>query len=172
MATVNPSSWVFDTDSSVSRTLRRMRQKVRDCISRDAYTIQTANAVVSAVTPRNRVEQIGAIESWLDNAFRYVNDPIGVELLRDPAQQFREIRTKGYTQGDCDEAAMLSAALGMANGIPARFRALGFYVPDAPYTHVVADLQDNSGLWHPIDITKPPGMTHPPTPTRTLLQAV
>lgn len=172
MATAHASSWVFDTDASVSRTLRRMRDKVRSCIASDPFTVQTANDVIRAVRPRDRAGQIDAITDWLDHAFRYVNDPVGVELLRDPATQFRQIRRDGFTQGDCDEAAMLSAALGMANGIPARFRALAFYRPDAPYTHVVADLQGPDGLWYPIDITKPPGMEHPPTPTRTLTLVV
>lgn len=149
-----------------------MRDMVRTCIARDAFTIQTANNVVRGAAPRNRVAQIDAIRDWLDRTFRYVNDPIGVELLRDPATQFRQIRQLGYTQGDCDEAAMLSAALGMANGIPARFRALAFYSATAPYTHVVADLQGQDGIWYPVDITKPPGMEHPPTPTRTLTMVV
>lgn len=172
MATAHASSWVFDTDADVSRTLRRMRDKVRNCIASDPFTIQTANDVVRGVTPRNVVGQIDAITDFLERSFRYVNDPVGVELLRDPGVQFRQIKTLGYTQGDCDESAMLSAALGMANGIPARFRALAFYRTDAPYTHVVADLRATDGVWYPLDITKPPGMEHPPTPTRTLTLVV
>lgn len=168
MATAHAPSWVFDTDASVIRTLRRMRDKVRSCIARDAFTIQMANSIVAAVAPRQTVGQINAIRDFLDRTFRYVNDPVGVELLRDPATQFRQIAQRGYTQGDCDEAAMLAAALGMANGLPARFRALAFYRMDAPYTHVVADLRGSDGIWYPVDVTKPPGMEHPPTPTRTL----
>lgn len=171
MAVVHPSSWSFDTNADVLITLRRMRQRVRSCLSQSVASVQIANRVIAAVPQHDTVAQITAIRNWLDSVFRYVNDPVGVELLRDPAQQLTEIARQGYTQGDCDEAAMLFAALGEANGISARFRALAFYRDDAPYTHVVADLLGPDG-WYPGDITKPATMEHPPTPTRTLLVTV
>jgi transglutaminase-like putative cysteine protease len=128
--------------------------------------------VVGSVAPRDVGGQIQTIAHWLDAHFRYLSDPVGVELLRDPGGAFTEIRQRGYTQGDCDEAAMLAATLGMANGIPARFRALAFYSPTAPYSHVVCDLLGPGRQWIPIDITKPADMEIPPTATRTLIQPV
>lgn len=143
---------------------------VRDCVKNSRLVVQTANDIVAPVPPRDTYNQILAIYDWLFRHFRYVADPVGVELLRDPAGCITEITQRGYTQGDCDEAATCSAALGMANGIPARFRALAFGTPLAPYTHVICDLQCN-GKWIPLDITKPQGFT-PPAPTRTLIQMV
>lgn len=151
-----------------------MADNVHLALSRSPYspaTIKLANRIVAGAAPRDTSSQIAAINDWLDSRFRYINDPIGVELLRNPISMFMEVKQQGFTQGDCDEAAVMAAIIGMANGIPARFRALGFYRPDAPYTHVVTDLRGASG-WVPLDITKPVSMEHPPTPTRTLIQAV
>lgn len=152
--------------------MRRMANNVRDCLAHSVRLVQTANDIVANVAPRDVDGQISVIRDWLNSHFRYLSDPVGVELLRDPAGGLSEIRQRGYTQGDCDEAATLAASLGMANGIPARFRALAFYSPSAPYTHVVCDLRGARGQWVPIDITKPANMDVPPTPTRTLFQAV
>lgn len=149
-----------------------MAANVRDCLAHSVLVVQTANDVVANVAPRDTGNQIATIRDWLDSHFRYLSDPVGVELLRDPSGGITEIKQRGYTQGDCDEAATLAASLGMAIGIPARFRALAFYTKTAPYTHVVCDLRGPGGQWMPIDITKPANMVVPPTPTRTLVQMV
>lgn len=171
MSVAAPSGWVFSTNTDAASTLRRMANNVRDCLAHSVATVQTANDIVANVAPRDTNGQIRTIAHWLDAHFRYLSDPIGVELLRDPNGAIAEIKQRGYTQGDCDEAAMLAAALGMANGIPARFRALAFYTPNAPYSHVVCDLLSGR-RWIPIDITKPANMDVPPTATRTLVQVV
>jgi transglutaminase-like putative cysteine protease len=151
--------------------MRRMADSVRDCLSRSSRVVRVANNVVAGCAPRDIGCQIESLSAWLDAHFRYLSDPVGVELLRDPNGGITEIVQNGFTQGDCDEAAMLAATLGMANGIPARFRALAFYTKDAPYSHVVCDLKGPNG-WTPVDITKPANMEVPPTPTRTLFQVV
>src|SRR5438105_2174919 len=103
MGTALASTWSFDTNSSVERTLSRMRDRVRSCLRSSPLVVQTANDAVAATTSHDRYGQIDAIRGFLERVFRYVNDPVGVELLRDPAQQIAEIRQRGYTQGDCDE---------------------------------------------------------------------
>lgn len=151
--------------------MKKMAKRVHDCVRNSRQVISTANIVISAVPPRDKAGQINAINDWLLHRFRFVSDPINVELLRDPAGALSNIVRSGFTQGDCDEAAMLAASLGNANGIQARFRALAFGGPAAPYTHVICDLLDQFGRWHPIDITRPQGFTPPPV-SRTLTQAV
>lgn len=146
--------------------MRNMAKRVRSCVGSSKDVIDTANDIVANVPPRDIPGQIEAIEQWLLRRFRFTADPVGVELLRDPAEAIKRARLRGFTMGDCDEAAMLSAALGMANGIPARFRALAFE-RGGPYTHVIADLLAN-GRWYPLDITKPQGFVVP-DPVRTLI---
>jgi transglutaminase-like putative cysteine protease len=166
MTVVQRSGWVFDTNVDARTTMQRMAGKVRDCVANSREVIDTANDIVSVVPPRDILGQIHAIYDWLLRRFRFVADPVNVELLRDPAGAVKRINARGFTQGDCDEAAMLGASLGMANGIRARFRALAF-APGAPYTHVIADLRGSDGAWYPLDITRPQGFTPPPV-VRTL----
>jgi len=168
VTTVQRSGWSFGTAESASATMKKMAKRVRGCLQ-SREVIENANRIIAPVRSRDKRAQIHAIDTWLSRRFRFVADPIGVELLRDPAEAIRSAVKNGYTQGDCDEAAMLAASLGMANGIPARFRALSF-TPNGPYTHVIADLFAG-GEWVPLDITKPQGMIVP-APTRTLTLAV
>ena len=167
MSTVQLAGWSFGTNESALSTMRKMAQRVRETLRTSRYAIDVSNNVVSHTVPRDRVSQIRAISDYVSRRFRFVPDPIGVELLRDPTEMIFAMQQRGYTQGDCDDAAMVIATLGMANGIPARFRALAFYSPDAPYTHVIADLCAVSGRWFPLDVTKPQRFDAP-EPTRTL----
>jgi transglutaminase-like putative cysteine protease len=159
VSTVQLSGWSFGTDESALSTMRNMSRRVRSCVSDSKAVIDTANDIISNVRSRDVVAQIDAIRDWLLHRFRFVSDPVGVELLRDPAEAIARARSRGFTMGDCDEAAMLGAALGMANGIPARFRALAFE-RNAPYTHVIADLLGGA-RWYALDITKPQGFVAP-----------
>lgn len=163
--------WVFATDETAGATMNKMARQVRDCLKKSREVVQTANNIVAPLPPRDKRAQVDAVWDFLMHRFRYVADPIGVELLRDPAGSIHEINTRVFTQGDCDEAAMLAASLGMANGIPARFRSLAFGTTDAPYTHVICDLTPGDRKWYPIDITKPQGFLAP-NPSRTLILPV
>ena len=169
MTTYQLGGWSFGTDESALATMRNMAKRVQSCV-RSKSVIDTANSVIAGVRSRDIVAEIDTIRDWLSSHFRFVADPVGVELLRDPAEAISRINSRGFTMGDCDEAAMLGASLGMANGIPARFRALAFE-RGAPYTHVIADLQGPAGRWFQLDITRPQGYT-PPDPVRTLTYMV
>ena len=149
--------------------MRKMASQVHDCLS-NREVVQTANNIIAALPSRDTMAQVDALQDWLGHRFRFVPDPIGVELLRDPAFGVHEMNTLGYTQGDCDEEAMDAACLGMVIGLAARFRSLAFNSPNAPYTHVICDLASN-GHWYPIDITRPEGFVIPPI-SRTLILSV
>lgn len=171
MSTVTLAGWSFGTNESALSTLRNMAERVRGTLRTSRYAIDVSNALVSHV-PRDRQAQARAVADYLSpRHFRFVADPVGVELLRDPAEMLLQIQQRGFTQGDCDDAAMLAAVLGMANGLPARFRALAFGSPSAPYTHVITDLCVGGNQWYPLDVTKPQRFLAP-EPTRTLFVGV
>lgn len=85
--------------------------------------------------------------------FRFVPDPPRVELLKSPHVMLDEWRTTGRATGDCDDAAILSASLAMAMGLPVRWVLLRF-TPAGPYRHVYAEACDR-GRWIDFDVTKP-----------------
>lgn len=125
-------------------------------------------AVNSAPLRDQRRQAIG-IRAWLMADFKFVDDPVGLELLRDPENMLREYFNTGRVIGDCDEAAILGAALGKCVGIPAMFTVLAFRELDGGsgmFSHVFASLLTDRGESVSLDVTKPPGSV--PAPTRVL----
>lgn len=108
--------------------------------------------------------QLDALRAWLLTVWRFARDPAGVEMVSRPGAMLDEFRCVGYITGDCDDAAVLGAAIGKAVGFPARFVVLGFHGPRSPFTHVFTELMEGPGLWRDLDITRPP--RRPPTTRR------
>lgn len=140
-------------DPGSIQTLQTMSQMVRQSLGQ-APVVQTAARIVMLYPARDDVSRSQAIRAWLDSVFRFVKDPVGVELLRTPLWQLNEIQEHGAVGGDCDDAAILGAAIGMAVGIPARFRVLEFR-PGAGFAHVYAILTPRAGGAIDLDVTKP-----------------
>lgn len=145
------------------QTLARMRSMVRQSLTMPDV-VQTAAHAVTLAPERDQVQQALAIRAFLQRAFRFVPDPKGVELLRTPLFQVREIRRNGASIGDCDDAAILGAALGLAVGIPAMFRVIAFK-PGAAFSHVYTILTPKGRPAIDLDVTKP--ATGAAAPVRT-----
>lgn len=93
------------------------------------------------------------IRQWLNRRFHFVPDPQGVEFIKSPGVMLQEIELHGRTEGDCDDAAILGAAIALASGYPVRWVVLGFQ-PGGPYGHIYAEAWDGQG-WQDFDITRP-----------------
>lgn len=167
MTQVSVSGWIVDSDVDAKTTMMRMARKCHDAM-KNPKIIRYGNEIIGAVKPRDVARQIGAVNHFMDRWFRFVNNPVGVQLIRDPWSMITDIESRGFTQGACDDAAVLVATLGMANGIYARFRALAFHTVNDPYSHVITDLWDGQS-WVSCDVTKPANMATTPTATRTLI---
>lgn len=102
-----------------------------------------------AQTPGDRVRRI---RRFLERRVRFHPDPLHFETIKEPEFQLREIERDGTTAGDCDDIATLGAALGLALGLPARFRVMAFDAA-APFEHVTADLFDGSE-WVDLDVSR------------------
>lgn len=100
--------------------------------------------------------QAVAIRAWLEDHVAFLRDPDGVEMLHGPAWQVRRALTQGVVYVDCDDVAVLAAALGKAAGLKARFVVVGFGSPKAPFRHVWTELAaPGSRHWIECDITRP-----------------
>lgn len=116
----------------------------------------TAAQIVAGISGQDGVEQAQAIRDWLDSHTDFLRDPDGVEMLHGPVWQVNQIRTHGTEQVDCDDVAMLGAALGKAIGLRARFVVVGFDSPRAAYRHVWAELSPRGNVkWVDMDVTRP-----------------
>lgn len=147
-------------DYGAQQTLDRMASLVNRSLT-IPLVVETANGIAALVPPRDYVAIAKAIRSWLQRHFRFVRDPLGVELLRDPQYQLRQWMTQGFITGDCDDAAVLGAALGKSVGIGARFVAIGFR-DGGPLVHVYAVLTGKAdggigslGRGVDLDVTRP-----------------
>lgn len=174
------SGWSIDPDVDTRTTLGRMARLVQKALMRPE-TIYAANQVIAAVNARDTSSQIGAIRSYMTARFRFVGNPLGIDgqmqQIKPAVFMLDDIDARGFTQGACDDAAVLIAALGMANAIEARFRAVAFCeangacAADAPFSHVITDLYDDE-KWVALDVTKPSDLDRPPAVARELIYAV
>jgi transglutaminase-like putative cysteine protease len=103
----------------------------------------TVEDIIRDVRQRDRLSQLAAIYDWFNRRFHYVNDPVQVELVKDPERLLEEIAKHGTAMGDCDDASTFLFAAPRTIGITTQFARVGF--KDRPmggkgsqYTHVFA----------------------------------
>jgi transglutaminase-like putative cysteine protease len=91
--------------------------------------IQLAREVVRGVRAKDYAAEIAALYYWVCRNYRYVRDPVHVELVQDPVAF-----VKNGMSADCDDVATFLAALAMAVGCPARFVTVSFTRTRLPAT--------------------------------------
>lgn len=130
--------WIPGGDLGITSTLLAMRATVR-AGQGDPLVQRAAQGVVGSVSdPRTRAQLIRA---WLMQHTVFTADPDEVELVRTPVEQLARIAQSGVMRGDCDDVAVLGAALALAVGLAPRFVVLAFDpLPAAPYQHVYTDV--------------------------------
>lgn len=139
------SGWPTGKGRPAAVTLGRMA----DVVNRDVEkpeVIETAARIVAGVDGRDALAQAAAVNQWLRANTRFLRDPTDQELLREPAYMLYLIRRFGYAQGDCDDLAMLSAALLKSIGFSARFYAEAYHGgPLSPLEHVYTAVGTQAG---------------------------
>lgn len=139
-------------DAGAIGTLKRMAELARRS-SIHPSVVSMARAIIQPAG-RNQVgEQIELIRQWVQDHTKWLPDPLGAEYLIPPELLLPKIAATGQAQGDCDDVALLAAALLRAVGIPAGFRAVAF-TPARNLSHVFA-LGWNGRNWCELDTTRP-----------------
>ena len=143
------------SDLGILFTLWLMRGRVR---AEKVHPLvrRVATDIVRDLDPRDPVGHVHAIRDYVDQHSQFLRDPDGVELLHGPVWQLRQLLTRGRVLVDCDDIAMLTAALGGAIGLKARFVVVGFGGPHAPYRHVWTELRSPvpGAPWVDMDLTR------------------
>ena len=104
----------------------------------------------AAVPEKDYLREAVALFQWVQRSIRYVRDPIGQELVTAPETL---IQTRA---GDCDDHAVMLAALLGSLGHRSRFVTIGFQA-DQPerFSHVYLKVQPaGSDTWIPLDAIK------------------
>lgn len=135
-----------------------------------SLTHQVSQRILQSTPLRDGWGEAVALRGFLARRFRFLADPEGVEYLQAPDVLLTQLEQTGEMTGDCDDAAIIGAALARALGLRARFRAVAFPKPMSPYRHVIADVLTPRG-WLDLDVTKPAQLI-PPTFTRTMIMEV
>lgn len=99
-----------------------------------------AVALVADIPARDYTAQAMAIRDWVGDHAIFLRDPTGQELLQAPELLLQRIQARGIAYGDCDDVAMLAAALGRAIGLKTAYVVLAFRSPSRPFSHVYAKL--------------------------------
>ena len=124
-------------------------------------------------------DEVGRLRVWLESNVRFTDDAwisrasglVGVaEFLTEPGLMIRQMHQRGFAVGDCDDVAILGAAIGRAMGYQARFRVLAFGQGwGDPFLHVYTELRDRR-IWRDLDTTAP-SQDLPPSVTRQFFYA-
>lgn len=144
-------------DRGAYSTLRIMKRIVHESM-RDPVVLDAAKTVIRSAGGKNREEQARHIAGWVAQSIRFVRDPYGIETIHTPRYMLDRIKTQGMFEADCDDYAVLSAALAKAVGLRTKFVIMGFLSKRAPWSHVYTMAQTPGG-WYPFDVSfgLPPG---------------
>jgi transglutaminase-like putative cysteine protease len=141
-----------DGPEGIRATLEIMRRLVRDARkTRDVRELALSlTAPTGSGNGKNYFGEVQALTSYVRDQIRYVQDVNEVETISPPSEVIR------LGAGDCDDKAILLAALLESIGHPARFVALAF-VPDL-FEHVLVESKIGQ-TWMPLETTEevPPG---------------
>lgn len=139
---------------TAAKTLQQMRANIRaDRTSPRVWEL--ARSIIVQTDERDQAAQARRIRRWAKNHFRYVADPTATELLARPLYLLNKIGAQGFVQGDCDDAATLTATLLGGVGIAATLEAVAFERPDAPFSHVFTIAHPRNGPPLEMDVSHP-----------------
>lgn len=142
-------------DAGTAATLNLMRAMARRA-SVEPLVRQAATSAVRSFPGDGGVAHARLLNRWITERTYFLPDPLYDEALHEPGLLLRQILTRGNVGVDCDDVAILAAAMGLSVGLRARFMVAGFTSPNAPYRHVWADLTGvHSNVWVSVDPTRP-----------------
>lgn len=153
------------SDQVTEGTVAIMWAMVHDT-DRSQAAQRVASRLAAQCGQRDFLCQLSRIYSWITESVRFKRDTFGAEHLRHPDQLIAEIERDGRTSADCDDVAMLGAAL---------VRAMGFEpaiivqaaTPTGPFEHVYFGAILDGGLVHMDPQERTPfGYPTPPTNAR------
>lgn len=143
-------------DAGTIATLKAMARLVREDVIHPLVR-ELAASIIQPYAKQDTLAWCEAIRAWCASAVQFTRDPSDRELLHSPEAMIRQWRESHRILGDCDDAAILAAALGVAVGCRARFVAVAFLDKQNPYGHVWAEIAPPTGTgdgWIECDVTR------------------
>jgi len=134
-----------DGEAGVRATLNIMRA-IKNAYKKLPSTRNLAISIIRDLPQKSFVRQIHLLHEYVRDRISYVRDIAGVETVQTPDV------TLNLRAGDCDDKAVLLAALLESIGHPTRFVAIG--TSEDHYSHVFVETKVGS-KWLALDPTEP-----------------
>ena len=112
-------------DSGSLTTIEHMRALIQRAL-RVPLVNGMAHEIALSAPVRDDLRIAVAIRDWLASRFLFVRDPDGIELVREPEYMLRQLESRRYVSGDCDDCTVLGCALAKSVGIPCKIVGIGF----------------------------------------------
>lgn len=146
---------IGDGDPAASATLATMTALVEGAAT--DYTVRrAAEQITDGVPSYDDAGVVHRLYQYVHHRVRYRLDPHGVELVKSPRALLSEIARDGRGAGDCDDQAVLLAALLRSLGFATRFLAVSQRA-DGDLHHVLCAVQFGRG-WLTLDPILPGGV--------------
>lgn len=129
-------------------TLRKMQEQAWGERGEQSMRVRALTEdVISGVKGKDYQSEILAVRNFGATRLRYTNDPLHVELIKDPERIADEVYANGVALVDCDEIAQMIATMLMQVGRVAEYVVVGFGAPNE-YSHVFSRVKEpKSGRW-------------------------
>lgn len=106
---------------------------------------------VRGLQPKDYLSEILAVRHFVAEKVKYANDPVALELVKDPQRLIEEIARHGIAVGDCDDCGLLSATMCRQLGREAQFVTVGFGPPNS-FSHVFSRVREpKTNRWIVLD---------------------
>lgn len=120
-------------DAGTLETLNQMGHLVREGIEREPRLHALAQRL--AAGGRSTAERLTAVYDWLAASYRFKDDTRGYEHIRGVSDQLDQLQRDGVIAADCDDLAIMGAAILRAMGLASGFGVIAASVT-GPYKHV------------------------------------
>lgn len=143
-----PPTVVLSRFTGSPDTLRKMREQALGERGEKSMAVRSlTEEVVRGLRGKDYLSEILAVRNFATSHLRYGNDPLHVELIKDPERIVTEIRYGGVSVVDCDEIAEMIGTMALQLGRLAEFVVVGFG-PKGKYSHVFTHIQEpKTGEW-------------------------
>lgn len=130
--------WIPEGDLGTRATLDAMEELVRGSL-RVELTRQYARHIMGG--SGSPIARAQLLKAWLTPRYRFEPDPLELEVISAPDLQLCRFQVDGFVSGDCDDLAVLVAALGILAGLRPRFVVIALET-GGPFEHVWTELWD------------------------------
>jgi hypothetical protein len=129
-------------------TLRAMVEAAQGLRGEKSMVMRgVVDEIVAGIQPKDYLGEIVAVRNWFAQNVRYSNDPLHVELVKDPQTLIEEYFQRGIAIGDCDDLACGIGTAHLLLGRECEAVAVGFGAP-GQYSHVFERAREpRTGAW-------------------------